>query len=106
MANQHKRADPDGKSAKVSHQKRLGQDDEGRPEPAPSGRAPSVGFVEQMPDMTLLQCCTSLNFWLLFLTCSIGDTPAPRPQGAAGSLRLPAEPPLQADTKPKLIFRV
>lgn len=71
-ANQHKRADPDAKSAKVPRQKCLGQDDEGRPEPAPSGRAPSAGFVEQMPDMTLLQCCTSLNFWLLFLTCSIG----------------------------------
>ena len=30
------------------------------------------GFVKQMPDMTLLQCCASANFWLLFLTCSIG----------------------------------
>lgn len=46
---------------------------EGRPETAPSGRAPAAGFVEQMPDMTLSQCCTSLNFWLLFLTCSIGQ---------------------------------
>ncbi|DBA83628.1 hypothetical protein WJX77_000101 [Trebouxia sp. C0004] len=70
-----KKSDPSGKSAKVPHQKRLGQDDvqtEGGPEPAPSDRAPSAGFVAQMPDTTLLQCCTSLNFWLLFLTCSIG----------------------------------
>ncbi|DBA71966.1 TPA: hypothetical protein ACH3X2_010713 [Trebouxia sp. C0005] len=70
-----KRTDPDGKLAKVPHQKQLGQYDvqnEGGVEPTPSARAPSAGFVEQMPDMTLLQCCTSLNFWLLFLTCSIG----------------------------------
>ena len=44
----------------------------GRPEPAPSSAASAKGFVEQMPDMTLLQCCTSVDFWLLFLTCSIG----------------------------------
>lgn len=48
----------------------------GRPEPAPSSTAPAKGFVEQMPDMTLLQCCTSANFWLLFLTCSIGGRKA------------------------------
>lgn len=56
-----------------------GSADEGRPEPAPSGTAPTKGFVKQMPDMTLLQCCTSANFWLLFLTCSIGRFCAPPP---------------------------
>ena len=50
---------------------------EGRAGTAPSGRAPAAGFVEQMPDMTLSQCCTSLNFWLLFLTCSIGEPSLP-----------------------------
>lgn len=39
---------------------------------APKSNVPIKGFVEQMPDMTLPQCCTSINFWLLFLTCSIG----------------------------------
>ena len=61
----------------------------GRPEPAPSSAAPAKGFVEQMPDMTLLQCCTSANFWLLFLTCSIGVCP-------------PSPPPSPFDLPPQL----
>lgn len=48
-----------------------GENREGRLEQAPDA-APGKGFVKQMPDLTLLQCCTSANFWLLFLTCSIG----------------------------------
>ncbi|KAL3138776.1 hypothetical protein ABBQ32_005620 [Trebouxia sp. C0010 RCD-2024] len=51
---------------------------EGEPEPAPADDEAELGkgFVKQMPDMTLLQCCTSANFWLLFLTCSIGTFPS------------------------------
>ena len=65
----------DAKAAHKSEHRGRSHRSQARPQPAPSDHGvPVKGFVEQLPDMTLIQCCTSTNFWLLFLTCSIGES--------------------------------
>ena len=60
--------DQDQDFSRLKPSRRPGQQPESMPEPAPM-----AGFAAEMPDLPLLQCCTSLNFWLLFGTCSIGN---------------------------------